>query len=270
MPFAEQLRQQENYEGETPLELMEATLEERRVKMEVNLLTIARSDDFGGYPSEHIACMVLLRNMKGASNLDLERLAYGCNCGQCISGFISPRLAYALICQSEIGGDMLSEESVMTPDGHSWVEWNEHYLQHVQPAVKQNMRTNKSLRLGFAQFLGYIAHALNSKHLPTTARLVSIAEDMGEWPPHTRNFLQRGGRPISAVLACFDMAMNQDRYLGDGEHETVFGEEIEKFPKCRNDREFIFAQRRLLALDPSAADEPARLRTLERGNWPSI
>ncbi|KAL8721641.1 MAG: hypothetical protein Q9181_007667 [Wetmoreana brouardii] len=242
---------------------MDATLEERRVKMEINLLTIPRSDDSGGYPPEHFACMVLLRNMKCDSNSELERLVYGCTCGQCISGLISSRLAYALICQSEIGGDMLSEDSMMTPDGDSWVEWNERYLQHVHPAVKQNMRTNKTLRLGFAQFLGYIAHALNSQHLPTTAKLISVADDMGEWPPHTRNFLQRGGRPISAVLACFDMAMDQDRYLGDGEHETVFGDKIEKLPQCRNDVEFIFVQRRLLALDPSAGDELARMRTLD-------
>lgn len=270
MPFADQLRQQKNYEGETPLESMEATLEGTRVKMEVGLMTIARSDDFAGYSPQHVECMALFRNMTAPSKTELQQLTYGCTCGQCIAGFVSPRLAFALICQGEIGGDMLSEESMMTPDGDSWVEWNDDYLQHVERAVKQNMRTNKSLRLGFANLVGYVALALKSKRLPTQARLIAISNAAGEWPPYTRNFLQRGGRPISAVLACFDIAMDQDRYLGDGNHEEVFGDEIEKLPECRNDREFIFVQRRLLALDPSTADDLERLRMMTRENWPMM
>ena len=50
---------------------------------------------------------------------------------------------------------------------------------------------------------------------------------------------------MAAALACFDLAMIQDEYLGDGAHRETFGDEIEKLPECRNDREFVFARRRL-------------------------
>lgn len=256
MPFADQLRQQLNFEGETPLESMEAALEERRLKAEVNMLTIPRSDDFEGYPPNYVACMVLLRTMTTPSDLGLLRLTCGCTCGQCIAGFLSPRLTYALVCQSEIGGDMLSDGSELISNGNDWVEWNDYYLENVHPAIKQNMRTNKSLRQGFANIVGYVAKVLEAKQLPTTARLIAMSE--GEWPPHTRNFLQRGGTPISAVLACFDGAMNQDQYLGDGEHQRVFGEEIEKLPECRNDGEFVFARRRLGVVEGLRAEDMIR------------
>lgn len=253
LPFADQLRQQLNFEGETPLESMRAALEERRLRTEINMLTIPRSDDFDGYPPNYVACMLLLRIMTTASDLELLRLTYGCTCGQCIAGFLSPRLTYALVCQSEIGGDMLSDESGMTPNGEAWVEWNDYYLENVDSAVKQNMRTNKSLRQGFANLVGYVAKVLEAKQLPTTPRLIAISES--EWPPHTRNFLQRGGTPISALLACFDCTMSQDRYLGDGEHQRTFGDEIEKLPECRNDGEFVFARRRLGVLEGLRADD---------------
>lgn len=256
MPFGDLLRKQLNFEGETPLESMEATLEEKRLKTEIMMLTIPKSDDFEGYPPIYVACMVLLRKMATPSDLELARLTYGCTCGQCIAGFLSPRLAYALICQSEIGGDMLGDESELTPNGDDWVEWNEYYLENVQAAVKQNMRTNKSLPQGFANLVGYVAKVLEPKRLRTAARLSAMSE--GEWPPHTHNFLQRGGTPISAVLACFDVAMSQDWYLGDGEHQRIFGDETEKLPECRNDGEFVFARPRLGVLEGLRADDMIR------------
>lgn len=256
LPFADQLQQQLNLEGETPLESTRAALEERRLKTEINMLTIPRSDDFEGYPPNYVACMAMLRIMTAPSDLELLRLTYGCTCGQCIAGFLSPRLAHALVCQSEIGEDMLRDELGMTPSGDDWVEENDYYLENVDIAVKQNMRTNKSLRQGFAGLVGCVAKVLEAKEVPTTARFIAISE--GEWPPHTRKFLQRGGTPISAVLACFDAAMNQDQYLGDGEHQRVFGDEIEELPECRNDGEFVFARRRLGVLEGLRADDVIR------------
>lgn len=256
LPFADLLRQQLNSEGETPLESMEAALEERRIKVEANMLTIPNSDDFEGHPPIYVACMVLLRTMTAPSDLELLRLTCGCTCGQCIAGFLSPRLAYALICQSEIGGDMLSDDLEMAMDGNDWVEENDYYLENVDSAVKQNMRTNKSLRQGFANLVSYVAKVLEAKELPTKARLIAISE--GEWPPHTRNFLQRGGTTMSAALACFDGAMNQDQYLGDGEHQRIFGEEIEKLPECRNDGEFVFARRRFGVVEGLRAEDMIR------------
>ena len=216
-------------------------MEERRLKTEINMLTIPMSDNFEGYPPNYVACIMLLGNITTPSDLELSRIIFGCTCNQCIADFLSPRLTYALACQSEIGGNMLSDKSEITLIGDSWIHKNDYYLENVHSAVKRNISTNKSLRQGFANLVGYLAKILEAKQLPITARLSAISES--EWAPHTKNFLQRGGTPISAVLACFDGDMSQDQYLGNGEHQRIFGDETEKLPECRNDGKFVFAQR---------------------------
>lgn len=39
---------------------------------------------------------------------------------------------------------------------------------------------------------------------------------------------------------CFQLAMDQDEFAGDGEHHNVFSDKIEALPECRNDHEFGF------------------------------
>ena len=119
------------------------------------------------------------------------------------------------------------------------------------------MRTNKSLCTGFANFVSYVAEVLNSGQPPTIAQLIDLSSR--EWPPSTRNFFQRGGMPISAALACFELALIQDKYLGDGAHRETLGDEIEKLPEHRNDREFVFAQRQLGVLQGLLAEDSMRV-----------
>lgn len=37
----------------------------------------------------------------------LRRMARGCTCGQCLKGFLSPRMSHGLLYQAHIGYDML-------------------------------------------------------------------------------------------------------------------------------------------------------------------
>lgn len=253
MPFANRLRQQRNLEGEMPLETLEANAENLRIKREFGMMPRAWSDNFVGHAAQQVACMTMLRDLSNPSETVLAQLTYGCTCGECIAGFLSPRLAFALICQGEVMHDTLLYEA---SNGNIWLDANDHCLEYVHPSIQQNMRTNKSLRIGFCNFVGYVAEVLNTKRPPTVAELIAKSE--GEWPPHTRNFLQRGGTPMSAVLLCFDLAMDQDIYLGDGHHQEVFGDDIEELPECRNDREFVFARKRLGVLQGLKADEMIR------------
>lgn len=89
--------------------------------------------------------------------------------------------------------------------------------------------------------LGYIAKTLKAKKLPLTDAVLHYAAD--EWPPYVKNFLQRGGTVFAVVQACFDDAIDQDIYLGDGTHHETFQEDIGALPACRNDGEFVFARR---------------------------
>lgn len=166
---------------------------------------------------------------------------------------MSPRVSFALQCQGEMNHDTLGDWGVMSEMGFEWLEWNDHHLEHLDPGVKSNMKTNKSLRQGFANIFGYVAQAITAKKVPTAENVLEYAE--GEWPPCTRNYLQRGGTVAAVVLACFDAAINQDQYLGDGEHQTPFQEDfIDKLPTCRDDGEFVFASRMYRAMEGLPAD----------------
>lgn len=73
------------------------------------------------------------------------RLKYGFTCGECLEGFISPRMKLTLLVHLEITFDMLNEYI----DEGSWCDENDYLTLHAAPATRQNFRTNKSLRKGW-------------------------------------------------------------------------------------------------------------------------
>ena len=58
------------------------------------------------------------------------------------------------------------------------------------------------------------------------------------------------------MQACFDAVIDQDIYLGDGQYEECFSEDIVTRPKCRNDREFEFARRMFTLQEKKQASAP--------------
>lgn len=88
-----------------------------------------------------------------------------------------------------------------------------------------------------------IASCLRLKQAPTTENVLGALDAASEWPPCTRNFLQRGGSVASAVLQVLEFAMDQDEMIGDGEHQATFEEDIDELKECRNDTEWAFVRR---------------------------
>jgi hypothetical protein len=152
----------------------------------------------------------------------------------------------ALIFQAEVTHDQLDFE---ISDGPNWCAWHDYVISHVSPAIQQNSRTNKSLRQGFANIFTYIATCLNSDTVPTGENVLEAFQNNGsEWPPVTRNYLERGGtiegKVEAAVAIIFDHARDQDEKAGDGEFEVVMEEELSQLKICRNDHEFGFVASR--------------------------
>ena len=195
------------------------------------------SDLFPGFTSSQIECLKLLENLKPSPE-ELARLRFGCSCRECLGGFLSPRNTLALLCQAD---GIFNDDLDADMSGSEWCEWREDMLKHLIPSVRKNLRTNKSLRQGFTNLLGHIAKTLQAKKLPLTDAVLHYAAN--EWPPDVKNFLQRGGTVFAVVQACFDYAIDQDIYLGDGTHHETYQENIDALPACRNDGEFVFARR---------------------------
>ncbi|KAH8722276.1 hypothetical protein BGZ61DRAFT_586895 [Ilyonectria robusta] len=243
-----------NMEGYTPAEALRSDMELRRTRF-------GMSDKFEGFGRSDVTCLAALTSTDilypnestdfdtgttaSATEEQLSktsntlRLKYGCTCGQCIGGFLSPRMLFALLCQAEINHDFLSDE--LDYSGPDWVSFNEDSLKHLSPSVRENLKTNKSMREGFANMYDCIARCLRENNLPNERNVLDLWRNKtSEWPPVTKTYLQRGGTVVAAATNIFERAMNQDEWAGDGEHMEVFEEEIKGLATCRNDHEFGF------------------------------
>lgn len=229
-----------NHEGETPAETLQSALEEMRVKRGFMTVTIHVSDEFQGYGLRITNLLKRLQGRKNSSMSDLARLNFGCTCGDC-TDYMSPRMRFALHVQAALLHDMLGDQSFLSP--REWVEYYDFAFEHIRPAIVQNLKTNKSLRKGVINVFSHIARCLEKKEIPTDANVTQFVQASRERTPVTKKFLESGGKASSVVLVLFDRAMEEDLYLGSGEHESTFQEDIEKLPKCRNDHEFRMAKR---------------------------
>ncbi|KAF9775824.1 hypothetical protein IL306_006051, partial [Fusarium sp. DS 682] len=257
-----------NRKGDTPLEALKAKMESIRTRATYGHLTSVCSDRFAGFSPPIIACVAalsdseifdldsispgLISEISSAAEeiqrhpriqlvLPTLRLRYGCTCGECIGGFLSPRMRYALLCQAEIQHDLMGDSFSEMHNGPDWVADHDEELKFLPASVKANLKTNKSMRQGFVNMCDHIAECLRQKKIPNERTVLYIHRNYrSEWPPVTRNYLQRGGTVAAVATMLFQGAMEQDEYSGDGHHQDVFEDEIGKLPECRNDHEFGF------------------------------
>lgn len=259
-----------NKEGYTPAEALRSLLERRRVKVSSNgFRDWAMSDKFRGFDAPSVECLAILENVNFSdlstlSTRDIEaiasatdeqvrtappelaiagvretlRLRCGCTCGSCVGGFLSPRMNFVLQCVATVEYDMLGDEMHLA--GPEWVDSNDYLLEGLPAHVRENLKTNKSMREGFTNLWDHFAECLWRRMLPSEQVIIELALGRGEWPPVTRNFLERGGTVASVVNTVFETARNEDEWAGTGQHRQAFNDKIDALPECRNDHEFGF------------------------------
>ncbi|PYH42930.1 uncharacterized protein BP01DRAFT_324199 [Aspergillus saccharolyticus JOP 1030-1] len=236
--YADRWKTARDIEGYTPLEALQETLETMRTQQQYGLFRVLDlSDHFEGYPDAAVSCLSLLFG-QGASGFNRECLRYGCTCGGCVGGFLSARMRSSLIFQGETTFDIMPNE---IDDGGFWIEVNEFKLEHLDLEMRKNLKTNKSLRRGFVNIFQIAAECLKARKVPTAENLKWFCNNRSEWPPDTKNYLQRAGTQMGfrAVLRCmFDAAKEEDEKAGNGECQLILREEWSRLPTCRNDHEF--------------------------------
>lgn len=251
-----------NFGGNTPLESLEERLESKRTQKTWMALTVPVSDKFSGHSEAAVETLVALKGLIDLTPQDLARFKYGCTCRQCQFGFLSPRMHFAVLTCAELEHDQLSADA---HDGNVFVETNDDIFDYLPEHVRDNLRTNKSMRQGFANLFHYFAECLNQNELPAAPVILYISRRASEWPPVTRHYLDRGGTVDAVGSALFQKAMKWSLWAGDGITEDFFGEEISKLPACRNDDEFGFVsgmcgyrrvcQMRYVSLDGELMDD---------------
>ncbi|KAK8017230.1 hypothetical protein PG991_008306 [Apiospora marii] len=216
-----------NEDGDLLLEALQSQLEAMRTTKRHGLMTLVVSDRFEGFEQRSINCIgrflgTPVFNLDQLSFDDVHkissaagcsghltsykdsithalRLKYGCTCGCCLGGFLSPRTRLALIQQAEYQHDLLSDDlsdwySNESTSGAEWVQDHEFLLTFLPDTIRQNLKTNKSMRQGFTALCKHFAKCLEKGWIHTEGNILWILQfENREWPPVTRNYLERGG-----------------------------------------------------------------------------
>ncbi|KAF9889846.1 hypothetical protein FE257_006936 [Aspergillus nanangensis] len=241
-PHAESWKATRDLDGYTPLEALQETLEKIRTEKEYGggwLRILDMSDQFTGYPDAAVYCLSLLYGRDILVPND-ACLRYGCTCGECLDGVLSARMQKSLVLQGAFHHDLTDQD---INDGGLWTMCHDHTLVYLDPDVRRNLGTNKSLRQGFVNMFQIAVECLEAKRVPTAENLEWWCNNRREWPPHTKNYLRRAGtrKGCWAVLRyMFDIAQSEDEKAGDGESQRFWKTEWSGLPTCRNDHEFEF------------------------------
>ncbi|KAF5008711.1 hypothetical protein FDECE_5019 [Fusarium decemcellulare] len=275
-----QLRLMRNREGFTPVEALQmSAMEKSRTRMMEDpggFKQVVLSDNFSGFTESQITSVAALKGIKvcDLSSISKEtifnisstaeqqrqrahtpevilqtlRLKYGCTCGECISGFLSPRMQIALLRQAELHRDMLQ---AVVADDPRWDDWHQIKLRNTPSWVRENLSTDKGYRYRFAKLCGYFAVCIRQKRIPDETNILQVYEDsvkgIRQVPPMTRNYLSRGGTVAAAGTMIFDYAMSADPWAGYDSPCELFEEgddaTLDCTKECRNDREFGFVAR---------------------------
>ncbi|KAH2160185.1 hypothetical protein KXW37_010038 [Aspergillus fumigatus] len=234
-----ELLHQRNNDGETPLDALLAKLENIRTTDYYNLEAEDVSDYFSGFSDAAVSCLMSLNGSNEGTDDEWQRLKYGCTCGRCISGFLSPRMRSAFEYQAEILSDQLLED---ISNGELWVANDSSRLYLFSHRLRNKLKASQRMRKGLVALLGHIAACLQRNMIPSEHNVEMILR--GAKSSFSERFLQRGESVEAVATMLFRWAMESDELAGNSSHLRLeaFEAKICQVPACRNDHEFGFGR----------------------------
>lgn len=231
-----------NHQRKTPLDACREHLEVIRTRQKWMTKTVAVSDKFTGYSQPYVE---ILCTLKGLSNLSLEellRLKYGCTCGQCQEGFLSPRMRFTLDWNAEMTAAIVGDEIVYT-DGDLFLEKYEDLLMYLPPRVYNKMRTDFNIRVGFVSLFSHFVQCLrDSTEPPRELKILEmvISAKKEEESTMAKHYLDFGGTVEAVGSALFRSVLGDTQSAGLASIWSIFAAKLRALPACRNDEEFAF------------------------------
>ncbi|KAK0390697.1 hypothetical protein NLU13_0200 [Sarocladium strictum] len=245
MDHAPQLTVHRDSTGATPFEALRGKLDRRRTFHPDPDQPGASPDEFLGFTDPEVACLSIL----DTSIRTDSQLRFGCTCGRCIGGYLSPRLARRLRLHSWDYYDRLIFEA----DGHSdpycalpdsCFHPSNLYMKGVLHSHTRVMFLESlSLRLGFANMFAYLSQCLEYGQLPTDGNMMAYLSTSGHHGDQAREFLEHGGSFQIIRSIVFDDAAAHSEWAGSGSDRGRSNGDGGGLPECRNDLEFILAER---------------------------
>ncbi|KAF7289319.1 Ankyrin repeat family protein [Mycena indigotica] len=231
-----------NSDGATPLELLQSTMSSSRNFSEMLL------DNWRGYSADALEAEFLLKQSMGMlvqSTVEqyTAKNKYGCTCGRCAGGWLSPRMRFQLECQAAYAKDTMPDlYDDFTPRQPASFD----YYMHSDYIPR---RFQSSFYLSF--YKGY-CDVFNAVYelLSSTNEVFSLANVKRYLSNDSVFYFRKGGRLEYVFDAITDSAFQQSS-LGDGEHERIFAdyEHWTTLPTCANDLEFHLV-RLMLGMNP--------------------
>ena len=241
-PFALSLLELRNSSGNTPLEALLQKLEINRTRSLSGSTITVTSDKFEGHPIAAAKCVSLLKGVELEADEDIEQYRYGCTCGACDGGFLSPRMNYALYMKSSFQHDQLEEE-LAGMSGVEWVESNDISLSHLPSFCRKYLEHYKAVRTGLVRLCGHITNCLLARRPPEEGGVEFVFETEDDEPAYVEKFFKCGGKIRDVMYNIFEGAMFSDDVYGDGFVLEMEEDCEKKEPKCRNDHEFVLVAR---------------------------
>ncbi|KAK8079469.1 hypothetical protein PG997_007287 [Apiospora hydei] len=234
-----------NRDGDNPLETLQSSMELLRTRSNYIEMVEVVSDRFKGFDQSTIACLGFLSGdtevfdltqlsreeiseISSATDSQARtihpeadairralRFKYGCTCGQCIGGFLSPRMKHML--EEETLGQR-DEDLMLMWDDDDWLEEGRHML------------------------TGRFVKCLKKGMVPNENNILTLVSDKQE--PTLEAFLEEGGSVSSIGTTIFERMLESEGWqlaLNPGCQETDTGRVL---PECRNDLELGFVSGR--------------------------
>ncbi|KAJ0416963.1 hypothetical protein BJY00DRAFT_290635 [Aspergillus carlsbadensis] len=235
---ADSLKTCRNADGYTPREALQENLDLVRSQAQFGGMTMNMSGDFKGYPERAVDCLSLLSS-PDTPMLTNTCLRYGCTCGECLEGFLSPRMSISLIqhCKNLSG---FLEIDIEYDD---WVMENRKFLVHLGSNVRRELASSANLRQGFVNIFRLVTRCLKAKQVPSSVNIERRSANRAKWQPHTGEYLRSAGTQKgcnAAIRYLFSAVKGRDVKAGNGECQQTLQQSWSALPACRNDHEFDF------------------------------
>ncbi|KIX94691.1 uncharacterized protein Z520_09737 [Fonsecaea multimorphosa CBS 102226] len=243
-PASAQLMGMRNSSGNTPLEALLQKLEIVRTRSWSGTSITIVSDDFEGHTVASAKCIALLKQVKIDTEEDLEQFRYGCTCGECIDGYLSPRMRFALSLRADMLYHRLQED-MDNLSGDIWVSANESALEHLPDYCLKLLSRYRASREGCIRLCCHITDCLDVCSPPDKASIGVHVDAEKDNPICIDKFFKCGGNIEGIMFHIFEEALGDDEIFGDGflhelDEDCLWYEE----EKCRNDHEFVLVARK--------------------------
>lgn len=260
--IAEDAHARDNVAARTPVELCEQKMRDLKEMMQSLI------GNWPGHSEDALRVVFLLKRAAG-ENIAVTEDAFvaarkwGCTCGQCTDGWLSPRMRYRLLSTCTLfPREMLlrcgTAEAEISSDGMQMNTWDatsagsfefDLAVGYLPPEVRK--RVTKAVYRDYTSVVRAITEVLKK---PEAAGLPTAANVQAELLGRAGYFFGKGGKVEHAMDYVLHSAMEQSP-LGDGTWDDLQEEcaaegshgpaAYAAMPKCDNDLEFLCVANRL-------------------------